>query len=139
MSPRRLGAAAVVAAALAATALAGAVATGSVGLGHGRRPKGFTLRGHVGGLYPGAHRRLVVVVRNRGRRPLRIRSIVTRVRAARRGCSAKNLRVSRYRGLLLVRPGRSRRVALTIRMSRTSPTACQGAVFPLLFRGRGTR
>jgi hypothetical protein len=128
----------VASAVVAATALTGAAATGSLGSGRAPVGSGFTLRGHVGGLYPGASKRLVVAVHNRSRRPLRIRSITTRVRAARRGCGARNVRVSSFRGRVRVGAGRTRRVAVRVRMLSTSPPACQGAVFPLVFRGRAT-
>jgi hypothetical protein len=64
VSRRGLGAAAIAAAAVAAAALAGAAATGSLGSSHAEGAGGFTLRGHVGGLYPGAGKRLVLVVHN---------------------------------------------------------------------------
>jgi hypothetical protein len=133
-----LGAAAIAAAAVAAAALTGAAAN-SVGSDRVKPAGGFTLRGHVGGLYPGARRRLVLVVHNRSRRPLRVRSITTRVRNPKPGCSAANLHVSAFRGPLRVGPGRSRRVAVSVRMLLSSPGACQGAVFPLVFHGRATQ
>lgn len=138
MSGHGLGVSAIAAVAALAVALTGAAANGSLGAGHGRTTGGFTLRGHVGGLYPGARLRLVIVVRNRGRRPLLVRSITTRVRDARSGCGATNLYVAAFRGRLRVAAGRSRRVAVSVRMLPTSPAACQGAVFPLVFRGRAT-
>lgn len=134
----RVGVWSLAAAVAAATALTGAAASGSSASHHGR-PVAFTLRGHVTGLYPGASRRLVVVVRNRARRPLRVRSITTRVGDAGAGCSRRNLRVSRFRGRLLVAPGRARRVKVRVRMLATSPDACQAAVFRLRFHGRATR
>lgn len=83
-----------VAVAVAAAALAGVAMSSSLHSGQREARGGFTLRGHVGGLYPGARRRLVVVVRNRGRRALRIRSITTLVRpavpaAARETCACR--------------------------------------------------
>lgn len=60
----------------------------------------FTLRGHVSGLFPGASTQLVIVVRNRSRRSLRVRSVTMRVRDAKPGWSAKNLRASAFRGRL---------------------------------------
>jgi hypothetical protein len=127
----------VVAAVLVLTA-AGALGS----LGHGKRKhskSAFTMRGHVSGLYPGARKRLSIVVRNRSRRALRVRSISTRVRPARRGCGARNVRVARFRGRLRVGPHRSRRVSVAIRMLRSAPQACQKATFRLQFRGRAVR
>jgi hypothetical protein len=70
---------------------------------------------------------------------MRVRSITATVKAARPGCGARNVRVSRYRGRLRIRAGGTGRIALVARMPRSSPTACQGAVFPLVFRGRASR
>jgi hypothetical protein len=98
----------------------------------------LTLTGHVAGLYPGARRRLTIVVRSRTQRALRIRSVTTRVRDAGPACRRRNLRVSSFRGRLRVRPRRARRIAVTVSMRRDAPNACQGALFPLVFRGRAT-
>jgi hypothetical protein len=139
LSRPRVGVWSIVAAVVAATALTGAAASGYPGSHKGRARARFTLRGHVAGLYPGASKRLVVAVHNRARRPLRVRSITTHVGNASAGCRRANLRVSAFRGRLLVGPGRTRRVALRARMREASPDACQGAVFPLRFHGRATR
>jgi len=138
MSGRVLGIAALTVAMVLAPLVAAGVVR-ALASGHGRPSRGFTLAGHVKGLYPGARRRLVIVVRNRGRRPLRVRSVTTRVRDASAGCSGRNLRVSRFRGRVRVRARRSRRIAVSVRMLPESPAACQGAIFPLVFRGRATR
>lgn len=139
MSKLQVGAAAVAVLVVATTALAGAAATRPLGKNKRRPAVSFTLRGHVGGLFPGASRRLVIAVHNRSRRSLRVRSITTRVRDAKRGCRARNLRVSAFRGRLRIGPRRSRRVAVRVRMLPSAPAACQGAVFRLAFRGRATR
>jgi hypothetical protein len=131
-----LAAAALVA---AVAALTGASALGSSESNHHRISSTFTLRGHVDGLYPGARVRLLIAVHNRGRRPLRVRSITTRVRDAKPGCSAKNLQIGRYRGRLRVEARHWRNVSVSVRMLPTTPVACQGALFPLAFRGRATR
>ena len=115
MNRRRRFASAIAAAvtAAAATTLVGAAATNSINSGDRLAP-GFTLHGHVSGLYPGARRRLVIVVRNRDPRPLRLRSITTRVKDAKPGCTARNLRISAFRGRLRVGSGQARHVAVTL-------------------------
>jgi hypothetical protein len=122
-----------------ASALTVAAALGAVGSGRGRVTGGFTLAGHVSGLYPGARRRLLIVVRNRERRPLRVGSVTTRVRDASAACSGRNLHVSRFRGRLRLAGRGSRRIAVRVWMRPESPAAWQGAVFPLVFRGWATR
>lgn len=133
---RTLGVSAAAAAAVAATALTGAAATGVLRSPQAKRGPALVLRGHVVGLYPGARKRLVVVVHNRSRRTLRVRAISVRVRNASRRCRAGNIHVTASKRPLRIRPGGSRRVALTVAMRGTSPNACQGAVFPLAFRSR---
>jgi hypothetical protein len=128
-----------VAATAAATVLTGAAAQGLSGSKHRKISSTFTLHGHVVGLYPGARTRLVIAVHNRGRRPLRLRSITTRARDAKPGCSAKNLRVAAFHGRLPVGVGRWRNVSVSVRMLPTTPVGCQGALFPLAFSGRATR
>ena len=119
-------------------ALAGGVAAGSAGP-HKRADRGgFVIGGHVVGLYPGAQKRLVLLIRNRLRRPLRIRSITGRVRDASRRCPGSYLRVGRFRGSLRLAPRETREAVVAVRMARTAPPACQGAVFRLVFTGRGT-
>jgi hypothetical protein len=128
----------VATAAAVVVAFGAAAAIGALG-GKSKARSGFRLTGHVTGLYPGEHKRLVIVVRNRGRKALRVRSITTRVRDASRACPRRNLHVPRWRGRLRVKGHRSRRVKVTVWLRADSPSACQGARFRLVFRGRATR
>jgi hypothetical protein len=118
-----------------AAVMVAAAALGASGK-HGR--SGFTIKGRIGGLYPGVHRRLVIVLRNRGRRPIVVRSVTTRVRRARPGCPGRYVHVSRFRGRVRVRGRASRRIRVRIWLVPGTPSACQGAVFRLAFRGRAT-
>jgi len=137
---RRLGRSATAVAAIvaAATALTGASALGSLGSASHKTKSSFSLRGHVGGLYPGARQKLTIVVHNRTARPLSVRSIRTRVRDAGRTCRGRNVRVAPYRGSLRLRPHQRRRVKVRIRMLRSAPSACQKKTFRLDFRGSAT-
>ena len=135
----RLSAPSLVLAAAAVLVLSGASALGSLGPGHRAAREGFTIRGHVGGLYPGARKQLSLVVHNRSARVIHVRSITTRVRDARRGCKGRNVRVGRYTGRLRVGPRGWRRVPVQIRMLRAAPDACKKAVFRLEFHGTATR
>ena len=135
----RRAAAAVALVVAAATVLTGASALGSLGPEHKSTKKSFTLRGHVRGLYPGARRKLSIVAHNLTGRPLRVRSISTRVHDARRTCRARNVRVGRYHGTLRLRTHQWRRVSVRVRMLRSAPSSCQKAVFRLEFHGTATR
>ena len=125
--------------ALAVVALTAATAIGSTGVGRGKRGRAFTLAGHVSGLLPGVHRRLVITARNRGRTPLQIRSVVTTVHDPSSACRGRNLHVSKFRGRLPLGRGRTRRIGVNVWLLPGTPSACQGAVFRLSFRGRATR
>lgn len=134
-------AAALVAAVLALTT---AVAAGSIGRNHGKAACHrstacrFSIHGRIKGLYPGVHKRLKIVVHNRGPRRLTVRAITVRVKGGSAACRARNLHVSAFHGRLRVRAHKSRRVRVRIWMRAGSPTACEGHVFRLAFRGRGT-
>jgi hypothetical protein len=136
MSRRRLARAGLVA--VVAIALTAATAIGSTGAGRATRGKGFSLSGHVTGLYPGQRKRLVIVVRNRGSRVLRVREVTTHVRDASAACKARNLRIASFHGSLRVAPHGWRRITVRASMRLDSPSACQGAVFRLAFHGRAT-
>jgi hypothetical protein len=97
----------------------------------------FRLRGHVTGMYPGRHRRLVVQISNPQRRAIVVTSITATVGRAVIGCKGSNIRVRRFVGAKRV-PARGRaRVRLRVRMLRTAPDACEGARFPVVFSGKG--
>jgi hypothetical protein len=138
MRKRRLGGVAV-AVAVAAVALTAVAAFSAIETSAVRPTRGFTIKGHVRGLLPGASRRLVITVHNRLGRTLLVRSISTRVRDANPKCRGKNVRVLRFRGRLRLRGHASRRVAVRASMRKDSPSACQGAAFRLVFSGRATR
>ena len=116
-----------------------AAAVGALGASHRGSAAGFKLSGHVTGLYPGQRKRLVIVVRNRGSRPLRVRAVTTRVRDAGGACKARNLRVTAFHGALRVAGHGWRSLVVRASMRADSPTACQGAVFRLAFDGRATQ
>jgi hypothetical protein len=81
---------------------------------------------------------MTIRVTNRLRGVVHLRSVKTTVHAAARGCSGKNLVVAAYRGRLRIRPGRTARVTVSVRMRLDSPNACQGKVFPLTFMGQAS-
>jgi len=97
----------------------------------------FALRGGVQGLYPGAHARMTVVVRNRTNEPLELHRVSTRVADAAPGCPAGSLVVRRFRGDRIVPARGSVRVRVRVRLRRSAPDACQGVRFPLAFVAKG--
>jgi hypothetical protein len=128
------------ASAAASALLIGTLAAGGALAGSSGPPpssRGFTVTGSVSGLYPGGRAWLPATVRNPYRRPLRLLSLTAVVRRGRRACSGANLEVRPFRGRLTVPPRRSRVVRLRVRMPLTAAPECNGARFPLVFRGRG--
>jgi hypothetical protein len=136
-------------AALMAAAVAYAAERGSFGIGSVDRSQAPELlhatvkaRGHVGGLYPGADRRMRVTVRNRDSRPARLRRFRTRVSNANPVCTDAYLRVRRLkRPQRRIGPQRSILIRVRVRVRPSAPDACQNARWPLRFRGslRGVR
>ena len=97
----------------------------------------FKLSGSVRGLYPGGLGHVAVTVHNPYRKTLRLRALRVLVRRARPGCPASVLRLKPFRGYLDVRPRRSRKVWVAVRMIPSAGNACRGARFPLSFRANG--
>jgi hypothetical protein len=90
-------------------------------------------------LYPGAHRRLPLVVHsNRGFR-IRVVSLTVRIGNARRGCGRKYLKVGRLRRPFVVPPHGFRTLQLPVTMLRSAPDACKRAAFPLVYTARGRK
>ena len=130
---------AVVAVALAAplvVALAQNRAPGETGP---RVRPALKVTGGVRSLYPGAHRRLALVVSNNRAFRIRIVSLTVRVGNARRGCGGRYVRVGRFRRRVLVPPRGFRTVEFPVTMVPSAPNACKRATFPLKFTVRGNR
>lgn len=136
--------AALMAAAFAYAAEGGPFGSGSVERSQARGQAHSTVkaRGHVGGLYPGADRRMRVTVRNGDSRPARLRRFRTRVGNANSVCTGGYLRVRQLkRPQRRIGPHRSILIRVRVRVRTSAPDACQNARWPLRFRGslRGVR
>jgi hypothetical protein len=97
----------------------------------------FRIRGHVKGMYPGRHRRLVVHISNPQGRAIVVTSIIARVGRAVRGCKGSNVRVRRFSGAKRVPAWGRAKVRLRVRMLSTAPDACKDVRFPVVFSGAG--
>jgi hypothetical protein len=94
------------------------------------------LSGRVQGLFPGASKRMRVIVRN----PTRVRIVLMRVRARAQdvvGCPGSHVRIRPFRGKRPVPPRGRIVIRMRVRLSPTAPDACQGARWPVRFRARG--
>lgn len=95
------------------------------------------LRGRALGLFPGGTRPMRVLIRNRTDREVRLVRLGRRVVQAPPGCPTRALRVRRPRALPVVPADGRVRIHLRVRLLRSAPDACQGAVFVVRFRTRG--
>jgi hypothetical protein len=96
--------------------------------------------GHVLGLYPEARRWIGVVIRNRSSRRALVRAVRADVVRGAPGCSRDNLATApKHLRHPRIRPHRSRRTRIRVRMLGRAPDACQGVRFPLRFKLRVRR
>jgi hypothetical protein len=96
--------------------------------------------GHVNGLFPGARKGLRLKVRNGSRRWAVVRAIRADVTAGTTACPPRYLStVAKDLGYPRIRPHKTRRIGVRIRMWPGAPDACQGVKFPLRFRIRAGR
>lgn len=100
-----------------------------------RRPA-VKMSGSVGGLYPGGRKRLTLSIRNRTRSRVVLRGLKVRVKRARRGCEARQLKIGRLPRRVRIGARRKVRVRVTLRLLGTAPDACKRARFPLRLRAR---
>jgi hypothetical protein len=99
----------------------------------------FTVKGNVGGLYPGQWRRATITVRNTYSRRIVVRRIfASSVRTNRAHCKASTVTSPGWHGSRSVGKRRSVKVALRFQMKPSAPAACQGATYTLRYSGRGT-
>ncbi len=99
----------------------------------------FHIRGSVRGLYPGRVKKMRVRIRNPFGFPIKVREIRPRVQRPYRGCPPKAIRVRVWHGNVRVVAHTGKVVGVRIRMKLSAPNACQGARFPVRFRGTAVR
>ena len=108
----------------------------------GVRTTGFAITGHVKGLWPGHKRPLRLTISNPHRYAIAVTRAGVRVGTdpTHRGCDPTDyVRKTRFIGRIRIPARSSRSIALAIRLLYRAPDACQGAIFPLLLRGRAVR
>jgi hypothetical protein len=79
---------------------------------------------------------MTVKIHNPYQRPIRVVSVSAQVGRGKRFCSGANLYVRPFHGRLVIPRRRMRVVRLRVAMARTAAPECNGARFPLIFRGR---
>jgi hypothetical protein len=99
----------------------------------------FTVKGQVSGLYPGRVTKLPLKLVNRNGFAIKVTSVAVKVGSASAACTYANVSVTKFAGALKVGPNSSRRLSLRITMRRSAPDGCQGAKFPLFYRGTAVK
>jgi hypothetical protein len=99
----------------------------------------FGIAGSVKGLYPGLTKPLRLTLTNPQHFAIVVTSVTVAVGNASQGCKAANIAVTHFSGRRRVAAKGSARVKLEITLVHKAPDACQGAVFPLRYRGRAVK
>jgi len=95
----------------------------------------FRIAGSAAGLYPGHTVPLVLTVTNPESFAIVVTSLTVKVSNASTKCTAGNLSATAFDGKLTVPAHRSARATLHLSMHLSARNGCEGAKFPLTFRG----
>jgi hypothetical protein len=95
----------------------------------------FAISGRVTDLYPGATIPLVLTLTNENSFAISVTSVEVSVRLARSGCGPANIEVGPFHGPVVVAARDSAKAEISVRMVENPDDACQGATFPLDYRG----
>jgi hypothetical protein len=138
---------------LAIVLASGAVASATIaGVGGGRgedvgaSPAAAAHKGHievhgkVGGLYPGAQKKLRVHVKNTAGSRMWVKAVQTAVGDASSSCESDYLGVRQKTGKhKFVAPHSEKKVKVNVHLDSSAPDACQGAKWPLDYAVRVKR
>jgi hypothetical protein len=117
----------------------GTVLASADGSGDDDGEHAFTVSGSVAGLFPGAHRDLVLTITNALPFAISVTRVSVRVGDAGAACGATNLAVSGFTGSRRVPAHGTATVSLPVTMSHAAGDGCQGAHFPLSYQATATR
>lgn len=121
---------------VAGLVLAGALVLAG-GTAAGAADHRFTLSANFVGLYPNAVVDVPVTVHNPLDYDLAVHSASVRVGDASPACTSTNLQAQSFTGDVVVRAGTDGTIPLRMHMPASTPDACQGATFPLVFTASG--
>ena len=101
----------------------------------------FSLKGTAKGLWPGRRKSLRVRIVNRNAFAIRVLSLSVRAqRSDKRGCTARWIKARKTKRFSLkVAPRTGEVASYPIRLAKRAPNSCQGARWPLRFRGTAKR
>ena len=97
----------------------------------------FRIKGTVKDLFPGKRKTMKVKLRNQNRFPIVVKELKVRVRpSSKLGCAAKWIKVRKRLRISVRVPARGRvKRSVPVKLKRTAPASCEGARWPLKFRG----
>ncbi len=102
--------------------------------------KDFTISGTAPDLYPGAVKQLTLTVNNPNNFAIKVTALsVTTSAASNAGCTTSSVTTDSFTGALIVDKNSSASTPLAIRMAESTPNACQGADFTLVYSGIGEK
>jgi hypothetical protein len=122
---------------LSAAAFAYANLTGGVGAPKlHRKHRAVSISGHIDNLPPGVPTVLKVKARNNLRHRVELRTVRAQVGDASAECPRTLLDMEPIHGRRGLPPRRTRKVAIVVTLTATTPDKCQNAMFPVRYTGR---
>jgi hypothetical protein len=106
------------------------------GLATAARAPHFTVKGKVKGLYPGSSKALKLRVTNPNDAPITVKLVTVKVRSTTVACPSSAVKATKFKGNKRVGAHRTTKIKVKIRMKATTPDACQGARFRLIYGGK---
>ena len=100
------------------------------------KQKPLKIKGKVAGLTPGQTTPFTVTVRNNLKHRIQLRSVRAIIGDASAACPGTLLTIKKVRTSKALRARKTRRVPMTVTMSRAATNACQNARFPVRYRAR---
>lgn len=106
------------------------------GLATTARAPHFTVKGKVKGLYPGSSKPLKLRLTNPNDAPITVKLVTVKVRSTAVSCPSSAVKATKFKGNKRIGAHRTAKIKVKIRMKATTPDACQGAKFRLIYRGK---
>ncbi|MGB7804597.1 MAG: hypothetical protein WBM72_03245 [Actinomycetota bacterium] len=106
------------------------------GLATTARTPHFTVRGKVKGLYPGSSKPLKLRLTNPNDAPISVKLVTVKARSTTVSCPSSAVKATKFKGNRRIGAHRTAKIKVKIRMKATTPDACQGAKFRLIYGGK---
>jgi len=106
------------------------------GLATTARTPHFTVKGKVKGLYPGSSKPLKLRLTNPNDAPISVKLVTVKARSTTVSCPSSAVKATKFKGNKRIGAHRTAKIKVRIRMKATTPDACQGAKFRLIYGGK---